>query len=154
MKYGLDHLDTVTAFRNKGMILEDMGRYDDALAVFYYVLECQEGTLGPSDVATLNTRFTIASILNKLGHHEAALKHHMVVLHARKNLLHPTHAAILLSVYETAGTLNKPKRHQEALNLCQEQASVTNMREVTIDVIRLECQTATAYVGLRRAKEA
>merc|ERR1711916_257486 len=81
------------------VVLDNQGRYDDALAMYGEVLAVREraDVLGPEHPSTLNTRHNMAVVLKKQGRYDDALAMYEEVLavQERADVLGPEHPSTL-----------------------------------------------------------
>lgn len=67
-----DHLNTLNSFNNLGLILENLGKYEEAEAMHRQALKGYEKALGPEHLNTINSLNNIGWVLKNLGMFEEA----------------------------------------------------------------------------------
>jgi tetratricopeptide (TPR) repeat protein len=64
-RYGYNHRSTLTTRHNMARVLDNQGKYEEALQAYQEVYEIQKRVLGPEHPDTLTTRSNMAGVLNK-----------------------------------------------------------------------------------------
>ncbi|CAL1168120.1 unnamed protein product [Cladocopium goreaui] len=101
--------------------LGEVGRLQEALAMYQEVLEVRRSVLGPRHPSTLTTQHDVAFSLDNVGRHQEALAMFQEVLEVRRQVLGPRHPSTLLTQDRVAfSLLGEVGRRQEALAMLQE----------------------------------
>ena len=114
---GPEHKDTLNTNRKLAWILEDQGKFEEALKLFENVLEGQTRTLGLDHTDTLLTTKGLASVLRNQGKLEEALTLFERVLEGQTLALGPDHHDVLNSTNALACLLYAQKKYEEAKTL-------------------------------------
>ena len=111
---GPEHPDTLTSRSNLAVVLDSLGRLEEAEAQQRAVLDARMRLLGPEHPDTLTSRSNLAVVLDSLGRLEEAEAQQRAVLDARMRLLGPEHPDTLTSRSNLAVVLDSLGRLEEA----------------------------------------
>eukprot|EP00435_Cladocopium_sp_Y103_P000129 s4159_g1.t1 len=100
--------------------LNEVGRHQEALAMYEEVLEVRRQVLGPRHPDTLTTQHCVAFSLGEVGRHQEALAMYEEVLGVRRQVSGPRHPDTLAAQSGVAFSLGEVGRHQEALAMYEE----------------------------------
>jgi serine/threonine-protein kinase len=123
-----DDLIRANASNSQGIILTELGRYEEARQKYERALALREKVLGPEHPLMTPPLNNLANILGDMGRYEEALRMHERVLSIREKALGPQHpdlASVLGNMGNALSTLGRYeealKRHERALAI-REQA--------------------------------
>lgn len=113
-----------TSLLNLGVALRDLGRVQEALALWEELLAIQSGTLPDDDLDLQMTRANIAGAMKDLGDFAGALAYEEKVLAVRSRLLPDDNPYLQSARMNLAATLGELGRHEEALQLVEKALAV------------------------------
>ncbi|MET9469660.1 tetratricopeptide repeat protein [Streptomyces sp. NPDC006544] len=92
-----DHPTTLTSRNNLAVVLNHLGRHQEAADLNATRLAARESALGSDHPDTLTSRSNLAAALHELGRHQEAADLHAATLAARESALDPDHPDTLTS---------------------------------------------------------
>ncbi len=111
---GPDHPSTLASRGNLALVLDGLGRFEEAGTEQRAVLETSTRVLGPDHPDTLTSRSNLALVLQDLGRFEEAETEQRAVLETRTRVLGPDHPSTLTSRGNLATILRDLGRLEEA----------------------------------------
>jgi tetratricopeptide (TPR) repeat protein len=118
--YGYNHPTILTTRNNMESVLNNQGKYEEALQAYQEVYEIRKRVLGSKHLDTLTTRNNMAGVLYKQGKYEEALQAYQEVYDIWKNVLGPKHPFTLTTLNNMARVLDNQGKYEEALQAYQE----------------------------------
>lgn len=101
-----EETEVAIGLNNRGILLGDMGRDEEAVEVLQRALEIRERVLGHDNVTTAVTMGALANVFNHLGRFDRAESLYAGELSIRQRLLPPDHMDVALSLENLAGVVS------------------------------------------------
>ncbi|WP_326825844.1 tetratricopeptide repeat protein [Streptosporangium sp. NBC_01756] len=154
--WGKEHPDTLTTRNNLALVLQGLGRLQEAEAEHRAVLGIRRRVLGEEHPDTLAGRNNLASALQELGRLQEAEAEHRAVLGIRRRVLGEEHPDTLISRHNLASVLQGLGRLEEAEaeGRAVWQASRQVLGEEHPDTLASRGNLALVLQGLGRLEEA
>ena len=114
---GPDHPSTLTSRNNLAYAYQDVGRLDEAIALYEQTLEDRTRILGPHHPNTLTSRNNLANAYQDAGRLDEAIPLHEQTLKDSTRILGPSHPNTLTSRHNLANAYRDAGRLDEAIPL-------------------------------------
>ena len=109
---------------NLGLLLQDVGRFDEAREAYEEAHRLDVETYGADHIETAPSLNNMANLEIVAGRYEEGLKRHRQVLDIRLKALGPEHPSVAGSLINVASTLTSLKRLEEAQDALQEARAI------------------------------
>ena len=114
---GTDHPDTLMVRNNLAFAYRSVGRFDEAIELFEWVLADRVRVLGPDHPKTLTTCNNLAVAYHSAGRFDEAIELYERVLADQERVLGPDHPDTLITRNNLAGAYHSAGRFDEAIEL-------------------------------------
>ncbi|XP_065658463.1 uncharacterized protein LOC136082976 [Hydra vulgaris] len=114
---GINHPDSMTTKHNIAICLMKMGKYNEALEIYYSVEKIQTEVLGINHPDTIRTKHNIASCLCDMEKYNGALEIYYSVEKIRTEILGINHPDTMTTKHNIAICLMKMGKYNEALEI-------------------------------------
>ena len=118
--HGPEHPNTLRVQNNLGIMLYEVGKNKEGVAMLSEVLAVYERRFSKDSIQALETRNNLGNALSSMGNHSEAIRHRRHVLEARKRLLGPEHPKTLDATYNLASCLEQIGKAAEAEQVARE----------------------------------
>jgi tetratricopeptide (TPR) repeat protein len=105
---------------NLGLLLSELGRYNEAMPLLEDALEARRDAQGPNHPETLTAMNNFGALLKAMGRYEDALPLYAEALETRRAVLGDTHPDTLASINNLASLLQSLGKHRLAETLLEE----------------------------------
>ena len=109
-------MDTKNNIANR---LSEIGKYNEALEIYYQVHKIRTDILGTNHPSTLNTKNNIANCLSNMGKYKEALEIYYQVDKIRTDILGTNHPSTLNTKFNIVIFLRKMKANEKGNWFCQ-----------------------------------
>ncbi|MDP7520278.1 MAG: tetratricopeptide repeat protein, partial [Phycisphaerales bacterium] len=92
---GDEHPDTLISIGNMGLLLSDLGKYDEAMPYYVEALETKRRALGDEHPDTLGSIGNMGLLLYSQGKYEEAMPYYVEVLETSRRVLGDEHEYML-----------------------------------------------------------
>ena len=110
-----DDLLRANACNSEGVILTDMGRYEEARQKYECALALREKVLGPEHPLMTPPLNNLGNVLEEMGRYDEAVRMHQRVLAIREKALGPRHPELASALGNLGNALTSLGRYEEAL---------------------------------------
>ncbi|MGH7637351.1 MAG: tetratricopeptide repeat protein [Gemmatimonadaceae bacterium] len=158
---GADHAMVADILSDLSLLLQDMGRNEDALEMQRRATDIRERRLGPDDPSTYNSYHNMAWVHGALGQYQEAESWTLRALAAGTRVLGANHPRVLSTTVNYVGFLTALKRFHEADSVADDAARRlsrlrgTELRLAAVQRLRAEVKSALgqhdAAISLARA---